>query len=270
MKFILFVSVLLVFSFKHLSAQAILAGQTEGPYIHYSDIEDINLEADSSYAFDFDQDGTPDLNIACFWYTTHVGYEKGVLAEPLNNTQLCNYPENPGWSIKYDTDASIGLSCYWNLENSILREHLWSIMTGESFFGNWNYSSGYLGFRICKTTDTLIGWIGMKTTSEESVSIYDYAVYSVHLTSEIVTKPDWDIEYNSVVTDKLNIQITFPSDQNLEYYCLNSLGQVMAAGELRNESTNLDLSAFPAGIYFCRISCRSQGGYYKVLKFVKK
>jgi hypothetical protein len=270
MKLILLILGVLSFSFEFVTAQTIHAGQTTGEYIHYSDIEDVNLQADSSYTFDFEQDGIADLKISCFWYTTHVGYDKGVIAEPYNNTQICDYPDNPGWSIKYAANAVIGESCLWNTQSSLVREHIWSIMTGESFLGNWNSSYGYFGFRICNTVDTIIGWVGMNTISEESVSIYDYAVYSVHFAAGKIEKPDWEVKYNSLVKDKLIIHITLPFNQNLDYYCLNSLGHEILKGRLNEECNELDLSSFPAGVYFCRISANNPGRYYKVLKFIKE
>lgn len=270
MKLIILVLGILLFSFENLAAQTILAGQTTGQYILYSDIEDVSLQADSSYTFDFDQDGIVDLKISCFWYTTHVGYNKGIIAEPYNNTQLSDYSDMPDWSIKYAANAVIGENCFWTAQYGILREHIWYITSGESFLGQWDYGDGYLGFRILNATDTIVGWIGLNTISEESVLIYDYAFYSVHLGAETLEKPVWEVRYNSLVKDKLIISFNHQFDGNLDYCCLNRTGQVMANGKLNNEGSELNLNSFPPGLYFCRISSRSQGGFYEVLKFIKE
>ena len=270
MRIKLIILAILAFSLEHLDAQTILAGQTTGQYIHYSDIEDIYLQADSSYTFDFDKDGMIDLKLSCFWYTTHVGYDKGIIAEPYNNTQLCDYPDKADWSIKYDTNAVIGESCFWSSQYDILREHLWYITSGESFLGQWGYGNGYFGFRICNAGDTIIGWIGINTVSEDAVKIYDYAIYSVHLSADIVQDPELTVIYNSFVREKLIINIPSSFEESLQYWCLNGLGQLMSKGMLNDGHSEIDLNSFPPGLYFCKISSHVRGGLYKVFKFIKE
>jgi hypothetical protein len=258
------------FSIEIASAQTILAGQTTGEFIHYSDTMGIFLHSDTSYFFDFDQDSLDDLKIICFYYTTHVGYENGIVVEPLNNSQICNYTDEPGWVIKYAANEAIGSGCTWSSMSSILREHSSSIVSGESYLGRWGFGAGYLGFRICNPTDTIVGWIGMNTMGEDYLTLYDYAFFSVSLSAGNLQKPITEVKYNSLVRNKLVIDISNAPSSDLQYQCLNGPGQVISQGKLVGDHFELDCTYFPAGMYFFKISGKGSTMPIKVLKFIKE
>ncbi|MCK4676525.1 MAG: PKD domain-containing protein, partial [Bacteroidales bacterium] len=169
------------------------AGQKDEEHIIYKDIiPDLLIYEDEAF-WDVDEDGVTDLRFAGGCNTSPSGYTEAQYFEPLNNNEYYAYSSNICWVEKLDYLAPISPTDGWIVGNGCLNDY--NSYTIAPPDGLWNDQDGYLGFRIIRESDTLIGWFHISVPSCGVVmKEYAYMHYSNHIKADFsYTKQEYQV-----------------------------------------------------------------------------
>jgi hypothetical protein len=251
-------------------SQTILAGQISGDNIVHVDIDDVLLStSNGNYEYldlDIDMDGQDDLRLYCFYNSFHTGYEEGSRTSTYHSTKVCTYTDH-NWVKQYYASDTIGSGCNWS-PGAIIRKYSYDITTGEYYSGDY-YGFGYIGFMIPYSTDTITGWIYIRSNSVSSLWVYEYAFYSVTASSDPREMNKINIKYNSPAGDILYLKF---SDEivcsNLTYIIFDIEGKEQMKGLIQDKTEQIRVSNLPSGFYVTRIT--GPGSTPGTFKFFKE
>ncbi len=236
-----------------LSAQSMLAGQSNGEHIHYIDIDDISLSAAYWNAYqlasvDLSDDEVSDLQVYTHWiYYSHPGV-LSVIAGTLNSEtiELSVMPDHPTWIKKHQAGDVIDKNLFWVSDDAVLYNVYSSKGIDGAFCGD-----GYLVYRIC-TSDTLYGWIRLHTDvsfSGSYVTMFDYSFYRSY-SGNGAQSDRKDIKYFRRMDNKLGF--VFPADEKREGWqlsCYALSGNCVFTLPLDPTTNEIILPDFTSGLY---------------------
>ena len=272
LKLVLITTLLVLSSYFYSFSQYILAGQMSGENIYYIDMQDVLVSTsngDYDYVdIDIDQDGQFDIRIYCYYQSFHTGYEYGSVAKGYSGAKVAALTDH-NWVKQYFHNQAIGHNCNWSGEATI-RGYTYDITTGSYTYGIFE-GEGYIGFIIPQSTDTITGWIRIKSTSISSLWVYDYAYYSATTSIKTINRPDIKVTYNSPVENYL--WLTFSDEINhSEYsYCIIDLmGRFIMSDRIHANQATIDLQTLPSGMYLLLIHDDKIKSYSGANRFIKK
>jgi hypothetical protein len=156
-----------------LCAQHILAGQTEGEYIHHFDIEDIYIYGqpnDPGGAYFNIDEGAWDLLLGAYYFVSGSGTSTRTDVTPFGNTVIATLDSAATWVEKFEYGDTIHPDLYWYADVALFRhqtyDSAYGIFTGE----------GYMAFRIANPLE-ILGWFKLEV-GDGDMLITEYAFYS--------------------------------------------------------------------------------------------
>ena len=272
MKLILaFIMILALAGFQRLSAQEIIAGQQSGPYIIYSNPDDIQLYCDLVntsifYSLDIDQDGLNDMDFyAVYFYYSHIGQRGTNTGINLkNNIQISRVDTLQYSTFQHQPGDTISGNLHWIPGEMATLNSYSNIGTTEYFKGE-----GYIGFRIC-ATDTIYGWIHARVsgnTETAKIIIYDYAYCAKHnMIDEHQDKPV--ISCSNPVHDYLIINIPDKNSNAIRKCSVYDFSaRHILEKELYNGDNLINMTSFNSGSYFVVIGDKhGRSSTFKIIK----
>lgn len=261
-----FVILLLLAAFpgKLNSQNMILAGQTEGEYIHYTDYEPDSMAVLTEYIdhfdLDIDLDQIPDVgfyvkandNIVWirFWSYIKIYNDNVEVARTSGNYALeLSYGDiidnNTSW-----TGDSLSSLVFMGYYEGYEPPYDTSFYYGE-------FESGYVGFKIENPWETYYGWINLDVESGPGVAevtAMSSAFYSVTigLNEYLLTNEILKI-FPNPCQDKFTIQISEMNGDICRFHIFDINGRKIADGKITGQSTEIDVSDINPGVYFVEV-----------------
>jgi hypothetical protein len=234
-------------------------------------------------SFDFNGDGTTDLNISLYTSLNILsGPPPGSITDMVVNYKKKNSVvtgsilsmSNAALPDGYNIDASTITS---NVSNTDLVNIHTQIGTSTSIIktGLWDLlpaNVGYIGFSFKKNGNTHYGWIRFITDSPYFY-IDGWAYETVH--DQMITTSSSVVASTIATAEDLKVNL-FPnpcsqlcqinSDKELSYKIYNAFGSIVLEG-ISMTSTNINLQGLESGIYQIELS---DGQRHKHLRFIKQ
>lgn len=248
------------------SQNMILAGQTEGEYIHYTDYEpDSLVELHNFYDYfdiDVDFDGIND-----FGFYIRGNYEPEWYYEFWADIEFYN----DDVEILLSTDSfaknlsfgdTIDGSMNWSGSNisPILRLYYHSLYPppGEGTYSG-EFGSGYLGFRIIHSWETYYGWIDItayiySSGAGSSVTAKSSAFYSQTVGLEDLTEVSNNLKiFPNPCRERLTIEMPGQDSGEQLFGIFNTMGEVMMSGKINGSQADINVSELSPGIYIVEL-----------------
>ncbi len=272
----LFISFLTLgmFSSQVQSQNMILAGQSEGEYIHYTDYEPdssvVLTTLINNFDLDIDQDGVIDLGFYVQAGDAYVGIKFWTSVVIYNNQlDLVRADGSNARELAYGDTINSGM--LWggdSISSLILRGyyHYWEPEPWDDYYYGV-FESGYLGFKIAYPAETYYGWV--KIDADAGMGIAEIIAYSSAFYSRTV-----GVHEESSIHESLNI---FPNPSNGQftikmtqmgnkarnYQIFNSYGKMVMSGGFYGSDAHIDARNLYPGIYVVEVAEGSQNSIRK-------
>ncbi len=184
------------------------------------------------------------------WYNSGSyyleNYGRGIITESLNSDKIVFLPEG----------TEIGINSGWRAGGN----------QGILYSSSYNYldsKTGIVGFRLQAANDFYYGWMKIKVSSTEGVTLLEYhynnkpnesiiAGSSCESSVDVAEQNNYIINiYPNPATEYINIEL----DEEYNYLqIMNQLGEIVVKKELSSGLQNIDISNLPIGIYIVNIS----------------
>lgn len=268
-----FISILASLSNIGFAQNIILAGQTSGINIHYTDIDpDSSLIAynpPERFYLDINQDGIVDLSFCGCFEGVYSMYKKIYTSvETINNkvTILAagsiakklefgdTISENQDWSTNSSTlDLAVHYIRYYPPPES------------NSVYGF--RGSGYLGFKIEEQNETFYGWINI-STSQSSIQVKEIGISGLTV-GVLMGEKNRDFQlFPNPCNNELEFDIDLLNEKDLSYQVIDFLGRIAITKEIIEGRTKINTSELAPGIYILRIVNGAK--LIKAEKFIKQ
>ncbi len=279
MKKVLFLlSFCILLNIKGQAQAHIIAGQTSGDYIYYTDFEpDSSVQlfnGGEGFLVDVDHNGQNDLafnvfaeydpnHFALFWSSVktinnHVKIlsDLGYYNLALNLEAGDTISANQSWSSEYDSTYDLSVHYY----------NYYPPPGNDTIFGL--LGSGYMGFKIEYPNDTFYGWINLSASST-SIVVKECAVYglSVGIEKSLKAKDPFHV-FPNPCADELNLNLPTKNFEKMSFEIINMLGKIVKHDDIMSSYTKISTSGLEAGFYLLRI--RERDGETKSIKFIKR
>lgn len=266
MKRVLILSIIICGTYNLIAQFSIIAGATEGEYIHYYDPEpDIQFTYSQPTNIDLDNNGTNDLRfeyVDMGWPFPAYRYDRKVTA--LDSSVQISVDNNTYFAKCYNEGDTINNHGVWLETARLLSSTFWppNTYTNEGCFGE-----KMLGVRINKDYDTIYGWMYIGGQEPCCMTLNDYAINDITIGKQEIVEENKFIISPNPFYQKLIIrsssQYIHPS---VEIY--NSKGIRCISKDLLDQEVNwINTSNLIQGIYFLRVISENQVVYTK--KIVK-
>ena len=225
-------------------------------------------------ALDIDGDGTDDLTID---HTKFVGsmatgswdYTRFL---PLNNTQISSWyidscsthdsipVYDRGMTTKFFAGDTIDEHVKW-VNNTVYlryfdkRPSFQGSISGYHCSRGPNYSTGshYIGIRLPSISDTIYAWLRIDLAAYDTTIVHSFN----HDTGQKINLKENKYlgfqVYPNPVYDLLHVQLNDMQDCVLEINIIDGRGTELYSTRSRDKSIDIDLSFYPAGVYFLQI-----------------
>jgi hypothetical protein len=250
------------------SQNMILAGQTEGEDIHYTDYEPDSLVKLNDYPYcfdlDIDLDGENDLG---FWIVIDFmpPYWENFRAEVrIYNDQVeIIHLGLPAHVKNLSQGDTINFDQVWtgdSISSSALRGwvHYYNQPGAKGeFYGE--FGTGYLGFKFSKNWETYYGWIEVSAYISPSaggsyIRAMRSAFYSQTVSIENIERTSNKLTiFPNPCQDKFTIQIPEMLGQICRFHISDINGRKIKDGIITGQLGNIDVSDLNPGIYFVEV-----------------
>lgn len=272
-KIVFFISILACISNIGLTQNAILAGQTSGNNIQYTDLEpDSSLIAynpPESFFLDINQDGIDDLGFCGCFEGEYSMYKKIYTSVESINNKITLLADG-SIAKKLEFGDSISDNQNWSTNSSILELAVHYIRyypppEADSVYGF--RGSGYLGFKIEEQNETFYGWINI-TTSQSSIQVKEMGICGLTV-GVLIAEKNRDFQlFPNPCRNELEFDIDLQNENNLSYQVIDFLGSVVIVKNIVEGRTKINTSELAPGIYILRIVNGAK--LLKVEKFIKQ
>lgn len=260
------------------SQNQILAGQTSGNNIHYTDFEpdyvvDLNDNFSDTVLLDVDNNGTFDLA-----FTVYVYYHN-----PYEHTEFRSWLKVLNDNVKVIADASaFHYVKKLNMGDTISANQGWSdadiLHFRREYISYWpppgyttiygEFGNGYFGFKIENPGETFYGWIKVNAYFV-SVTIQEMAISGETVgVQEHFVIPESSGLFPNPCTDDITLFSDTPIKNHSDYEIVNRYGQVVKTGKLAGMDFQINTADLNPGLYILRVPSTTQN--HLLFKFIKQ
>lgn len=263
-KFFIIFGLILGVIFTSSSQTIIVAGQTTGSNIHYTDyLPDSSIylgQNNDGFKLDLDNNGTYDLHF-------NIG-EKNWLPNELmtwstvqiltENVKIRLNDSSSNWIDKLDIGDTISLNNIWSSAFDTLyyfqQYSYWAYPPpgGENSVGE--YGAGYMGFKMNFPGETFFGWINVEG-GNFTLTAKEKAICGLTVgTSEIKSSENLFQVYPNPFNDILTIEHVMKSKVENRIEIINCNGIIVQTYNIESEKFRINTSLLTPGIYLIRIT----------------
>jgi hypothetical protein len=236
----------------------ILAGQTSGNNIYYTDLEpDSSLIAynpPERFFIDINMDGIVDLGFCgCFEGIFSMFKKIYTSVEILNNK--VTILSTGTLAKKLELGDTISANQDWSTNSTILDLAVHYIsyypLPGyDTIYGFRN--SGYLGFKIEEQNETFYGWMNI-STSPSSVQVKEIGICGLTV-GVVMAENNRSLQlFPNPCRNEVEFDFDFLDANDFSYQVIDILGRVIIANDILNKKTKINTSELTPGIYTLRI-----------------
>lgn len=254
---ILIVSICAGFISPAFAQDYIIAGQTSGPNIHYTDYEPDSSGLYSYYYLDIDNNGSSDLlfhggsNINLPWWV----YIWSEVRNPSDNIEIISYIDESEYCVKEIQEGDT-ISDFQNWEYS--DSTLYFKFYGENdmfpfYLYVGEFVDGYLGFKITYPLETFYGWIKI-TVSNTTITAMESAIYGLTVGVKDVEAANLMFSvYPNPYRNELNVELNSLNNSDKIFDITDVYGNRIKSGKMPRNKTEINTSDMIPGIYFLRV-----------------
>jgi hypothetical protein len=262
-KLLLIIGFVFGFIITSSSQNVIVAGQTTGTNIHYTDYQpDSSIylgQNNDGFMLDIDDNGTYDLlfNIGEKNWLPNELWTWSTVQILSENVKICLNDMSSKWIDKLEMGDTISLANKWSLAVDTLyylqQYSYWAYPPpgGESSDGE--YGAGYMGFQMNFPDETLFGWINVEggkfTLTSKEKAICGLTVG----TSKIINSDNLFRVYPNPFNDQLTIESFVNNRSGMKIEIINAQGIIVKSVDIQNEKSWINTSLLTPGIYLIRI-----------------
>lgn len=252
------ISILACISNIGFAQNAILAGQTSGNNIHYTDIEPdyylLSLNPPERFFIDINKDGIADLGFCGCFEGEYSMYKKIYTSVESINNKVTILAEG-AIAKKLEFGDTISENQNWSTNGSILELAVHYIQYYPPPESNYVYGfrgSGYLGFKIEEQNETFYGWINI-TTSQSSIQVKEMGICGLTV-GILMAEENRNFQlFPNPCKNELEFNIDLLNENDLCYQVIDFLGRTVITKKIIEGRTKINTSKLAPGIYILRI-----------------
>ncbi len=238
----------------------ITAGKKTGDSIVYFEINPpiiMDFYDGDSLEFDMNQDGEMDFVFTGKGYESPMffGYKFYITTLNDNKVLLCDHANHENWVGILFQNEQIGEEYRWYDERAIFLEWVYDAWSGENYY--WGHLLGnddfYVGLCIMNNGTPVYGWVHLETINILKYKFLEVAhtAYSGNALPELSSGENISV-YPNPANNFIIIQVNnFNLNDKVIAKLYNSQGIFIKSVKLSKNINNLDVSKYPAGIYYC-------------------
>ena len=242
------------------SQNYILAGQSTGTNIHYTDyIPDSNLNlGDNKLQFflDVDHNGTNDLSFNV-WDELYPPCLYGSIWTEVKSLQhnisfiTDSVNSNYASSLNSGDTISENENAIFSCDTILTLENYW-VWFGSSGYGG-NFGNGYLGFKMTFPSETFLGWINMYA-DDESIIVKESVLsgLTVNIDQSLYDNNQVKI-YPNPFNKEIIIDNSHSSKNLIRFEIISMDGKVVKSDNLFNCKSQIDTSTINPEFYILKI-----------------
>lgn len=249
--------------FTSYSQNMIIAGQTNGTNVHYTDYipdSSINLGLNNDgFKLDIDGNGTDDLllNMADKNWLPYELWTWSTVKILNGNIKICLSSDTLNWVDKLDAGDTISENRIWSTEIDSLyyfqKYYYWSYPPPGGEMSEGEYGSGFLGFQMNFPSETFYGWINVEA-GNFTLKVSESSIRGLTVgTSEIVNSDNSLQVYPNPFSDFLTIEPNLNNYRNTRIEIVNIDGRIVKTYNIEGDKTRINTSLLTSGIYLIRI-----------------
>lgn len=262
-KLLFIIGLILGVIFTSSSQNVIVAGQTTGTYIHYTDyLPDSSIylgQNNDGFMLDIDDNGTYDLlfNIGVRNWLPYDLWTWSTVQILNENVKICLNDISSNWIDNLDMGDTISMSNIWSSAVDTLyyfqQYSYWTYPPPGGENSDGEYGTGYMGFQMNFPGETFYGWIhvegGNFTLTAKEKAICGLTVG----TSKIINSDNLLKTYPNPFSDRLTIESLLNNKSGMRIEIINLQGITVKSYDIENEKSQINTSLLTPGIYLIRI-----------------
>lgn len=269
MKKIIFIfGIFLGFIFTSSSQTFIIAGQTTGTNIHYTDyLPDSSIylgQNDDGFMLDIDNNGTYDLlfNMGEKDWLPYELWTWSTVKILNENVKIRLNDISTNWIDRLDLGDTISMNNIWSSTvDTLYYFHNYSFWSypppgGENSEGE--YGIGYMGFQMEFPGETFYGWIHVEA-ADFMLTAKGKAIRGLTVgTSEITNSDNLLQVYPNPFDDMLTVEPALNNCRNRRIEIVNIDGRIVKTYNIESDKMRINSSLLTPGIYLIRIMEREK------------
>lgn len=239
----------------------ITAGIKTGDSIVYFEINPpiiMDFYDGDSLEFDMNQDGEMDFVFygGGIESTLFCAYGFSITGLNDNKVLLCDHANHENWVAFLFQNEQIGEEYRWYNENAIFLEWMFDPGNGINYcWGHYNHNIDdfYVGLCIMNNGTPVYGWLHLEIINILKYKFLEVAhtAYSGNALPELSSGENISL-YPNPANNFIIIQVNnFNPNDKVTAKLYNSQGIFIKSVKLSKKVNNLDVSKYPAGIYYC-------------------
>ena len=260
-----------------LAQNQIIAGQTSGNNIHYTDFEPDSsvqlINGGEGFLLDIDKNNINDLGFYVLVEDVYMWYTKFWSSITTINNNVKILSDGGFYNLVYNLNVGDTISALQNWSPTYDSTYELEVQYNSHYPppGSTTYygylGTGYLGFKIEYPTETFYGWIYLSATYE-SIAVMEMAINGLSVSVE---KPENKVIpvriFPNPCQDELYLEIDIKRFENLQFKIINSLGKIVRKGAIVVENSKINTAGLESGFYIMQI--QERGCIVERIKFIK-
>lgn len=261
------------------SPNILMAGQIEGDYIVYTEIDTIlyiqygDTEHIDTLSIDIDQNGTRDIKFIGNYDGSPTGWEYVYLHAVgfrNNKIMLCDHSNHSNWTAMLYENNQIGEQFIFSNENTILHEHVYGSWDGNDNYGIGHFRpfyDSYVGFCLMDYSQPVYGWVRITKVSGgylfkgHAYEMDPSGIVNNNHSKSVILYPNPANDFIYLET----VDLVSPIGP-IELKIFDIRGLLISEFLFSSSSVKLNISNYSAGIYFCMMKFKDNTS--ETLKFV--
>jgi hypothetical protein len=243
-----------------LAQDYIIAGQTNGPNIHYTDYEpDSNIllfETGWSFLLDINEDGSNDLCFTINISPGTFGLQIWTTVVTFNDDiKIISNVEDPIFVSKLSYGDTISDFQNWSSAHNsgLMFQHYFEDYNSGTHITTGEFNDGYLGFKMIYPGETFYGWIKI-FASYSSIVAMESAIYGLTVGVKDVKAANAILKfYPNPCSNELNVELNSLNNSDKIFDITDVNGNKIKSGKMPGNKTEINTSDIIPGIYFLRV-----------------
>lgn len=242
------------------SQNYILAGQSIGTNIHYTDyIPDSSLDLRHfklQFFLDVDHNGTNDLSFNV-WDQLYPPYLYGSIWTEVKSLQhnisfiTDSVNSNYASSLNYGDTISENGNAIFSSDTILKLDYYWVWFGSSGNIGN--YGNGYLGFKMTFSSETFLGWINMYADNE-SIIVKESVLSGLTVNINQSRYDNNQVQiYPNPFNKEINIDNSHSPKNLIRFEIISMDGKIVKSDNLVNCKSHIDTSTINPGFYIVKI-----------------
>jgi hypothetical protein len=213
-----------------------------------------------SYEIDYNNDGQNDFTISSFENSIESSIFISQYYSDFYSDAYCSFLSSEYGDLidTLDFDQKISSEANWKLIPTGSTIFIYKDKSSNSWIGNWDETTHFIGLRLRNENGVKYGWIKM---SIDTSNFVNFKIYAYAFQKEFQNLPDQIFQLTdnpkiNIYPNPANKVLYIEKGNNLNYevkiFSLN--GEIKRIIKFQSNKLNIDISDFTKGMYLIRVS----------------